>query len=378
MGNWYTLTPLDVLMFRDAKPFSPGERAWAKGGFPPTGHALAGALLAHLNKQVTLRLRGPFLCFDEKLYLPRPLHLYQGSPLVPVSWLPETDAYHQCVWDPTRPAPLIAAGIPLGSASAKDKGPDYLPAQAVSRAQKGDPWDLSEGIAAPWTTEIRPHNTLQTGKRQVKDSDGYFVETCIRLQPGWSLAVSIEVLSGANGKQQWHPLLLEPGTVLRLGGEGHQVIVYPCPALEQEWQPLQALSEQIQRASKPCLAYLVTPGVFIKTLSGIPMCRAWPWEWKLATPHPASPKVGPLVSVATEKGIPINSRTRAWNDNNEEFSLPAPQVFAAPSGSVFYLNQPAPLHQDKPTKENGDPNPHHRWRQLGYSEMIWMPVSTGS
>lgn len=26
---WYTLTPLDVLLLRDAKPFTPGERAWA-------------------------------------------------------------------------------------------------------------------------------------------------------------------------------------------------------------------------------------------------------------------------------------------------------------------------------------------------------------
>jgi hypothetical protein len=26
---WYTLTPLDVILLRDAKPFTPGERAWA-------------------------------------------------------------------------------------------------------------------------------------------------------------------------------------------------------------------------------------------------------------------------------------------------------------------------------------------------------------
>jgi CRISPR-associated protein Cmr3 len=371
--SWFTLSPLDVLMFRDAKPFSPGERAWAKGGFPPTGHTIAGAILAHLQQQVTLRLRGPFLCLHEKLYCPRPLHLYQGSPMVPVNWLPETDAYHQCVWDPTRPAPLIAPGIPPTSASAKDKGPDYLPAQAVLRAQKGEPWDLSEGVQKPWETEIRPHNTLQTGTRQVKDSAGYFVETCIRLQPGWSLAVAIEVFNPTT--QHWDPLPIKESTALRLGGEGHRAMMDSCPVLEKEWQQLQDLSRKIQQSSNPCLAYLVTPGVFIKTNNGLPMCRAWPWEWKLATPHPASPKVGPLVSVATEKGIPINSRTRAQNDQREEFSLPAPQVFAAPPGSVYYLNQPASLHQDQPTKVNGNPNPHHRWRQLGYSEMLWLPVT---
>ncbi|MFN5658855.1 MAG: type III-B CRISPR module-associated Cmr3 family protein, partial [Pseudanabaena sp.] len=38
---WYKLTPLDVLMFRDAKPFSPQERAWAGSVFPPNNHAIA-------------------------------------------------------------------------------------------------------------------------------------------------------------------------------------------------------------------------------------------------------------------------------------------------------------------------------------------------
>ncbi len=368
--SWFTLSPLDVLMFRDAKPFSPGERAWAKGGFPPTGHTLAGAILAYLQKRVTLRLRGPFLCFDEKLYLPRPLHLYQGSPLMPISWLPETDAYRQSMWDPSRPEPLIAVGSEAHSGSDKDKGPDYLPAQAVLQAQKGEAWDLQQGIRKPWQMEVRPHNTLQPGNRQVKDSDGYFVETCVRLQPGWSLAVSIEV---RNDRQEWEPLALKPGTVLRLGGEGHYVVVHPCPALGSIWEELQRHSQRVQQAAQPCLAYLVTPGVFIKTRDGIPMCRAWPWEWKLATPHPLHQQVGPLVSVATEKGIPINGRTRAGNGQQESLSLPAPQVFAAPPGSVYYLNQPASLYQDQPTKDNGDPNPHHRWRQLGYSELLWLP-----
>ncbi|MFS8902211.1 hypothetical protein NW845_12730, partial [Synechococcus sp. H60.2] len=47
--SWFVLSPLDVWMFRDARPFAPGERAWATSGFPPSGHTLAGALLAHLG-----------------------------------------------------------------------------------------------------------------------------------------------------------------------------------------------------------------------------------------------------------------------------------------------------------------------------------------
>jgi CRISPR-associated protein Cmr3 len=268
---------------------------------------------------------------------------------------------------------LTLADTQTSTASAKDKGPDYLPVNAILQAQQGKAWDLSEGTQQPWETEVRPHNTLKAGSRQVKESDGYFVETCIRLQPGWSLAVSIEVHNSTT--KTWDPLPIKEPTALRLGGEGHQAILDPCSPLQEQWTELQKHSQAVQQASKPCLAYLVTPGVFIKTNNGIPTCRAWPWEWRLATPHPASPHIGALVSVATDKAIPINGRIRARNDRDEEFSLPAPQVFAAPPGSVYYLNQPSELAQDRAKKASGDPNPHHRWRQLGYSEMLWLPAT---
>ena len=38
---WYTITPLDTVLFRDAKPFAPGERAWAGSVFPPPSQAIA-------------------------------------------------------------------------------------------------------------------------------------------------------------------------------------------------------------------------------------------------------------------------------------------------------------------------------------------------
>lgn len=368
--SWFTLSPLDVLMFRDAKPFTPGERAWASGRFPPTGHVMSGAIQAHFGKRMTLRIRGPFLCSDEKLYLPKPLHIFQNATLVPISWLSENDAYRRCTWDPTRPAPLVAPQ-PKNTGSTKDKGSTYLPTTAIANTYQGNPWDLSKGVEDPWIIEVRSHNTLKEGSRQVKDSDGYFVETCIRMKPGWSLAVSIEV----QNRQQWDPLPITKPTTVRLGGEGHRAIITPAPELGSQWQELQKASEEIRIKNSRCLAYLVTPGVFIRKTDEVSMCRAWPWEWKLATPHPASPHVGPLVSVATDKGIPINGRFQAYDPETQNpFSLPTPQVFAAPPGSVYYLEKPADLLQDKPLKANGqDPNPLHRWRQLGYGEMLWIP-----
>ncbi|AIE73563.1 MULTISPECIES: type III-B CRISPR module-associated Cmr3 family protein [unclassified Synechocystis] len=42
----------------------------------------------------------------------------------------------------------------------------------------------------PWVAESRPHNAMESGTRQVKDADGYFVENGIRLKEHWSLAIA--------------------------------------------------------------------------------------------------------------------------------------------------------------------------------------------
>ena len=367
--SWFTLSPLDLLMFRDAKPFTPGERAWASGSFPPTGHAISGAIQNYLNKKTKLRIRGPFLCFDERIYLPRPLHLFRGQPLMPVSWLDESDRYRHCLWEMNRPAPLISRHYDHNR-SAKEKEPAYFPISEILKLLKGEKMNLEEGIDEPWSTEIRPHNTLKSGTRQVKDRDGYFVETGVRMKPGWSLAVSLEIQDPQT--QTWRPLDIPQATTFRLGGEGHQVLVTACTQLQQQWQNLQTISQTNFQSQKRCLAYLVTPGVFVRKKNGISMCRAWPWEWKLATPGNVNAQRGPLVSVATDKAIPINGRLRANHyETDAELSLPAPQVFAAPAGSVYYLEYPASLMQDNEIVKNRI-NPLHRWRQLGYSEMLWL------
>ena len=90
---WYTLTPLDVLMLRDAKPFSPGERAWASSSFLPNGHTIAGALRGLLGEKANLTIRGPLLCHNLTLYLPRPINYVGTHRLTPSTWL---DEHHPC------------------------------------------------------------------------------------------------------------------------------------------------------------------------------------------------------------------------------------------------------------------------------------------
>lgn len=68
---WYSLTPIDVLLLRDAKPFTPGERAWAGSVFPPNGHAIAGALRGCLGTKKTIfKLKG-------RSYVVKPLQTKQ-------------------------------------------------------------------------------------------------------------------------------------------------------------------------------------------------------------------------------------------------------------------------------------------------------------
>lgn len=82
--------------------------------------------------------------------------------------------------------------------------------------------------------------------------------------------------------------------------------------------------------------------------------------------------------MATEKPVPISSRFQYKQSDTQQQSIPAPQVFAAPPGSVYYLEYPEKLFQDNPTKPDGSPNKIHVWQQLGYSELLWMPFTSNS
>lgn len=389
--HWYTLTPLDVLLFRDAKPFTPGERAWAGSVFPPNGHTLAGALRELIpsksNENKHLRLTGPFLCRQqETLYFPAPLGFVDSQPLVPLPW-DDANPLTGALSDPEKPAPLCKPSQPSQeiSTAQEQRRPledcqksrrslqfrRYFPQEAIldylrRGALSADYWRRpEEEPEQPWTLETRSHNALQEGTRQVKESDGYFVESAVRLLAEWSLAI------GLNAD-------LSTPTTLRLGGEGHRVLVEPCPALAEQWQALSAESRRNFNEGEKVIAYLVTPGVFeypqrLKNGAFQSMCRAWPWEWKLASQQ--SDGRG-LVSAATAQPLPISCRIREKSEGRQ--SIPAPQVFAAPAGSQYYLTYPQPLYQDLEDERAKGNQKAQRWRQLGYSELLWIKFKESS
>ena len=370
---WYKLTPLDILMLRDAKPFSPQERAWAGSIFPPNGHTIAGAFRGILGERKDFKIVGPFLCYQNTkntLYLPRPLGFVKSVPLVPLTW--ETESYiNNALWDKTQPCPLVKPHNKkdddeddkddfVKCSGVETKFRQYLPYCVVKKyletgkIDKND-WNIIKDSHEdkPWDEETRSHNSIEPGTKQVKDADGYFVEKAIRLHQNWSFVIGIN-----------HEITT-PATI-RLGGEGHRVIVESCPELGEQWQELQKISDGNFKADTKSIAYLVTPGVFERPHhkynpeQRVNLCRPYPWEWKL--------KDGIFVSMSTDKAVPISCRIREKEDNTKSItkSIPAPQVFAAPPGSLYYLNKPQGLFQDN--KESRVNN----WRKLGYSEILWI------
>jgi len=319
-----------------------------------------------------MRLTGPFLCHHGQLHLPRPLNYVGDKRLAPVDWIEPSP---RLKWDRQMPMPLMTAQKQsvFEDKPETDKLRKFLAADQVLRLLNGESltkadWRCPSGMEPePWDVESRPHNSIEAGQRTVKDSDGYFVENAIRLHPGWSLAIALD--------EDTHNQLKAIGvpTTMHLGGEGHRVRVERCAELDGKWQHLQAQSQQNYAQAEAALAqnpiqgrtlaYLVTPGVFERNRNGVATCRAWPWEWKLAHGPNKNQTPGPLVSVVADRPVPISSR---WlKDGN---SIPAPQVFAAPPGSVYYLARPEGLYQDKPEHPKV-----HKWRQLGYSELLWIP-----
>lgn len=374
--NWYTITPLDVLLFRDAKPFTPGERAWAGSVFPPNGHTIAGALRKLLGDKRELQITGPFLCRDETLYFSRPIGFVGSIPLVPLAWDDNHHLSKQVLWDKQQPCPLVKPSDCNKEDERQDeaigdrKFREYLPFATVEKYLNSGTIDREEWLTTdqteikPWVVETRSHNALQEGTRQVKDADGYFVENAIRLKEGWSIAICLD-----------KPLdeTIETPAVIQLGGEGHRAILQRVEALDNQWQKLQNLSQKNFSKSGESIAYLVTPGVFERRDSKdnrLSICSAWPSEWKLAHTVNGNQKIGPLISVATASALPISCRIRDKNEPGK--SIPAPQVFAARPGSLYYLNEPTKLFQDDTEKRV------HVWRQLGYSELLWVHFDSKS
>ncbi|MCP2619530.1 VacB/RNase II family 3'-5' exoribonuclease [Candidatus Aminicenantes bacterium AC-335-K20] len=78
----FTITPLDVLLFRAGRPFNPGD--YAESIFPPFPHTFAGAIggklwtyksISIIEQDIITKFYGPFIQKANTFYFPMPLNI---------------------------------------------------------------------------------------------------------------------------------------------------------------------------------------------------------------------------------------------------------------------------------------------------------------
>ncbi|MGF1524655.1 MAG: type III-B CRISPR module-associated Cmr3 family protein [Leptolyngbyaceae cyanobacterium] len=429
--QWYALTPLDVLLFREAKPFSPGEGAWAKGLFPPLPITVFQGLRWLLpdrytwpseadttrqrggfryRKQRDLQFYGPFLQGPKgQLWLPTPQDLVgvKGSPvanptdcdsdllaaaedsfkeedvadwdrLVRLQPCQAGDEWQYLAFSHPELQPMVPPTLATGEyICGKPQG--WMKAEALLGKYLQGQDDLSpdELCSDPWDVQVRPHIHVETGRRQVRDSEGYFTEVATRLKQGWRLVAGI-ALQGSTPKD-----LPQRTTVVRLGGEGHQVQVAPIAA-PPEWRKVAALRQP--EASGAGYAYLLTPGLAKQTIPlQTPEPRqgersqvvygSYPDAWRGALIGCATDRAvlwGGISSIQRRVKVAAGSGEAANLESNQkgpaEFALLPQRAFVA-AGTVYRFGQ-VPEGEGLLVPEGID-SWLETFRRLHYGVLLW-------
>ena len=367
--NWYLISPLDVLLFREAKPFSPGEGAWAKGQFPPLPTAVFQAMRSLLpqegkDKKRNLQFFGPFLVNQSQtLWLPTPKDLIgirkhetgqneetkdwqRLDRLVSMTNFPSRSWKFPCFslesLHPFVP-PALSDEFICGRPEAWMKADafcNYL--QGKNNQQKTD------FTRDPWDVQVLPHTKMKLEQRQVADSEGYFTEVAIRLEPGWQLVAGISCT-------------LEESAVIRLGGEGHRALISQVKQekLINQLQGFFTGKRPTESNTDSNFAYLLTPGLAQRgeeSLYGV-----YPSTWQKQ-----------LKGCASDRALMWGGVSKIKRKGKEEYEFALqPQYPFVPPGTVYLFekdNLPQqglllPSSQDKPWLET--------LTQLNYGKLLW-------
>lgn len=429
--NWYKITPLDLLLFRDCKPFSPGDGSWAKGLFPPMPITVFQAMRSllpqtnHENRtQRHLSFLGPFLLDSQQtLWLPTPKDLVclyppgqdrktatdNWSEILHLQPIPkDEEAWKHLVFDEEEIDPLVLSKKWDGNISPPKP---WIKAEALFGYLTGQKnnincdqkdsekpstsWDKKDFHHNPWKTQVLPHIQMQPDKRQVKDADGYFTEVAVRLEDGWCFvaALSVDILARES--------------IVRLGGEGHRALVSylePNETLKGQLNLIEGDREQLDDVSKGELTKRFADQTLQRLCDSVPLggsklLGASRRELALLqadrsstlsnfaylltpglglfeeTSYRAYPQAWKehLKGCATDKALLWGgvSTLRKDIDNNKtrEESALLPQRAFVPPGTVYLFNHEVATNQQ--VLPNGDVNWLQTFRQLNYGKLLW-------
>ncbi len=390
--NWYKIEPLDTLLFREAKPFSPGEGAWAQSLFPPMPSTVFQALLTLDDPDRALKKKGtkerdhhfigPLLCKgSETLWVPTPkdlccmrtlpegetykepgktslesdewkkLNVSSVAQLQPSNWkmiaqrLPPLVPPH----NPDEPR-LVYCGVPQ----------PWMKLTALLKYLKGDCHFTAKDFKKnPWKKQVLPHIHMQSSdSRQVRDTQGYFTEVSIRLKAGWSFVVGLN-----------RTLKVQDGTIIRLGGEGHRAIVSAFPDSDLS-QTLANYEQPKTNQAKP-LAYLLTPGLAL-TGQNAATYTARPEVWNNVLSGCATDK--PVLAGGTSQVTRKIYQNGSSPKTRQEFAV-LPQRAFVPPGTVYHFSS-TPDESNSwrllPELQPGDRQPCLKtFETLGYGLLLW-------
>ena len=408
---WFRITPLDILLFREAKPFSPGEGSWAKGLFPPmpitvfqamrsllAPRASAHPLTADERKQYrNLDFIGPFLQDpDESLWFATPKDLIgirqrqdgdDESSYIPkdasenwdrlVRLQPHSEnnpAWKHITFSPNTLSPMVSPSLDqwgeknrfCGLPSSWIRGDwlkNYLAGNVDLVRDPSDQWICGD----PWDLQILPHIHMQNDIRQVRDSKGYFTEVAVRLKKGWGFVVGI----GASAKEDQEVLEKIKTVAIRLGGESHHAIVSALgDRPPEQWSELLDLGTSNSESdsttegnNSPPIerrAYVVTPGLAQSDPNHLNY-GVCPYDWRGRVQGCASGKQvmwGGVSHVKRKQDIKANPST---------FALLPQRAFVAP-GTVYVFKDKVPSESNLLPQQSQQLD---TFQKLNYGKLLW-------
>ncbi len=335
------LEPLDVLFFRDSRPFGEGDYGRSRLPLPQT---LAGMVRTHLMHAegrnpwelhgrhdpavpreqwpwfARVRCRGPWLHVgQEEHLLPEDLRGIRAGPLVPApADLVRLGKEREAELDRLRP--LAEEDVPPGW-RAEPAGLRPLWRTGKEKVEPTSGFLDVDGLQAylrgevPRRARLHALDTLLVEEERIGISvdpqTGTAVEgriysaAFLRLRPGVCFYAEVEIPDDAPLPVE--ELFPKDGVALPWGGEGRRVRVRrtsPFP-----WGDLVPADPGPQS-----LSLLITPGVFT---------RRW-----------LPPERGTLVAAAVPKPLPVSGWDLAGEDESGE--RPRPTRWAVPAGAVYF------------------------------------------
>jgi CRISPR-associated protein Cmr3 len=361
-SKWLWIEPLDVLFFRDSKPFTAGESFRAKSAFPPTPYPFVGAIRSRVLAEVLpligsdfqkyqghitkianypeldkivavlgdtesygkLEFRGPFLARREQdgpceLFFPAPFDLFEKQRLNPLGAVPDEVQFNSSHGDGEENVLRVLWSRKALGSELKDV---FLSNQGLRRYLQGEIPREDERNKEFFWRELRVGIALKPGRRTVEEGMFYMPEM-IRLADKTGFVLEVAGLSFANTSINYN---FPREGLLQLGGESRGAYYQTL----EEGNPLSKLEElgaalegQIQQTRRFKL-YLASPAIFENGWLPDFITDRAKLEGSIEGLHVQ------LVAAAVGKPLPIGG----WDLANKR---PKTMYKAVPPGSVYFF-----------------------------------------